>query len=568
MDLSLRNAGFDVRAVGTAPEALTAVAEQRPDLIVSDARLDGGPDGFELCRQIKKRPAGAAIAFVFLAEQTVETKLRGVEAGADDFLAKPVYVQEVVAHVRSLLQRRERDRLEALARADQRYLGDLEDFPLVDLVRALDANHKSGVVVLAAPTGARGEIYFREGTVVDAEVGRLSGLDAVCRLFSWGQGRFEIEWKSIRRRDAVGKEPGALLMEALRRLDEWRRLLAELPALDTIFEVDYHLLAERLAEIPDEVNGVLRLFDGQRTFIQVVDDCGLSDLDALAVIGKLYREQIIRDVRARPDAMPSPGADIEGWLTEAAGPFRAPAPVSRRDLFGAPPEPSVGARRRPTAPIEPLEEVGRESVEPMVDERLTRFTDRLIAEGARAATVVDAAERTQLGVPAAPPVRARRGAETTPARASRGAGLARARRPCRDDAAGPRHPAAAVDAPRVRGGDGRALAHGAPDPHRRDARGARDAPRHSEGRRRRSRALAPPERLARDRDPGADGLDRPRHRDRVAPRGVVGGAPRRAAHGGGRDPRGARPRPRPSRPASARARQADDRPRHRAPRQE
>jgi CheY-like chemotaxis protein len=406
LELSLRNAGFDVRVVATAPEALTAVGQQRPDLIVSEVRLDGGPDGFELCREIKKRAEGAAIAFVFLAEQSVEMKVRGVEAGADDFLAKPVYVQEVVAHARSLLQRRERDRLEAHARGDERFLGDLEDFPLVDLLGALEANHKSGVVVLVAPTGARGEIYFREGTVVDAEVGRLSGLDAVCRLFSWGLGRFEIEWKSIRRKDAVAKEPGALLVEALRRLDEWRRLLVELPSLDTIFEVDYHLLAERLAEIPDEVNGVLRLFDGLRTFIHVVDDCGLSDLDALAVIGKLYREQIIRDVRAKPRAMPSPGADIEGWLTEAAGPFRAPAPVPRRDLFGAPPEPSVGASRRPTAPIEPLEESAREPVEPMMDERLTRFTDRLIAEGAKAAAVVDAAERTQLGVPAAPPVRA------------------------------------------------------------------------------------------------------------------------------------------------------------------
>ncbi|HEY2728967.1 MAG TPA: DUF4388 domain-containing protein [Polyangia bacterium] len=322
----------------------------------------------------------------------------------------------MVAHARSLLQRRERDRLEALARSDERFLGDIADFPLVDLLGALEANHKSGVVVMTAAGGVRGEIYFREGTVVDAEVGRLSGLDAVCRLFSWSGGRFEIEWKSIRRKDAVGKEPGALLMEALRRLDEWRRLLADLPPLETIFEVDYHLLAERLAEIPDEVNVILRLFDGQRTFIHVIDDSGLSDLDALAVIGKLSREEIIRDVRAKPAVGAAPGADIEGWLTEAAGPFRAPPPQRRRELFGASPESSAGVHGRPTAPVEPLEEAGREAV---VDERRERFTDRLIAEGATTsatATIspsappartafrpaVMAPETTQLGLPAAP----------------------------------------------------------------------------------------------------------------------------------------------------------------------
>ncbi|HVU51623.1 MAG TPA: DUF4388 domain-containing protein [Polyangia bacterium] len=423
LELSLRNAGFDVRAVATTPEALKAVGEVPPDLILSEASLEGGPDGLELCRRIKKRTEGRPIAFVLLSEQSVETKLRAVEAGADDILSKPVYVQEVVAHARSLLQRRERDRLEAHARGDERFVGALEDFPLVDLLGALETNHKSGVVVLMAGGGARGEIYFREGTVVDAEVGRLSGLDAVCRLFSWSHGRFEIEWKSIRRKDAVGKEPPALVMEALRRLDEWRRLLVDLPALETIFEVDYHLLAERLAEIPDEVNGVLRLFDGQRTFIHVVDDCGLSDLDALAVIGKLYREQIIRDVRAKPDGAAAPGADIEGWLSEAAGPFRSPTTPPRRELFGTSPEPAATVHGRAAAPVEPPEEAPRE---PVVSQRRERFTDRLIAEGATAAasappqpaaaslertqlghmappTPRAAPETTQLGLPAAPP---------------------------------------------------------------------------------------------------------------------------------------------------------------------
>jgi CheY-like chemotaxis protein len=379
LDLSLRNAGFEVKTLATASEALTWLAGQHADLIVAETRLLGGLDGFELCRQIKQRPDGASIVFVFLSEQSVESKLRGVEVGADDFLAKPLYTQEVVAHARSLLQRRERDRLEGLAGGDERFVGDIDDLPLVDFLRAIEANRKSGVVQLVDAAGARGEIYFRDGAVVDAEVGRLSGMDAVCRLFSWGQGRFEIEWKSIRRKDVVAMEPGALLLEALRRLDEWRRLLADVPPLETTFEVDYHLLAERLAEIPDEVNAILRLFDGQRTFLQVVDDCGLSDLDALAVIAKLYREQIIRDVRARPHLAAAPGADIEGWLSEAAGPFRAPPPRARRDLFGAPPESAAGVHGRPTAPVESLEEAGREAV---VDERRERFTDRLIAESA------------------------------------------------------------------------------------------------------------------------------------------------------------------------------------------
>jgi CheY-like chemotaxis protein len=420
LDLSLRNAGFEVKAVATVAEATAWLGKERPDLIVAEAKLEGGTDGFELCRQVKKRPDAASIAFLFLAERTVETNLRAVEAGADDFVAKPLYVQELVARVRAVLQRRERDRLEARTRqggqgeeGDEKFIGDLEALPLVDLLRAIQTNKRSGAVQIQAPDGARGEIYFRDGAVVDAEVGRLSGLDAVCRLFSWTAGRFEIEWKSIRRKDAVALESGALLLEALRRLDEWRRVLAEVAPLETIFEVDYHVLAERLAEIPDEVNAILRLFDGQRTFIHVIDDCGLSDLDALAVIGKLHREQIIRDVRARPASVELPGADMEGWIADAAGPFRALSMRPRRELFSPLPEvsSSSGVHRRPTAPPELVEEAPRS---PAVGERRERFTDRLIAEGAvpapeapapppvRPREVLDPAEKTQqgLGLPA------------------------------------------------------------------------------------------------------------------------------------------------------------------------
>jgi hypothetical protein len=226
--------------------------------------------------------------------------------------------------------------------------------------------------------GARGELYFRQGRIVDAEVGRLSGRDAVYRLFCWASGSLAVEWKSIRRKDTIEMAPHDLLMEALRRVDEWRRLLAGVPALDTIFEVDYRLLAERLADIPDEVNRILRLFDGMRTFLQVIDDCGLPDLDAVAAIGKLYREGIVHDIRIPVDEEETVGADMEGWLSDAAGPFRAP-PRRERDLFGAGPDPGVGVHGRPTAPVDPLGEGARDVLD---DDMRVRFTDRLQAEGA------------------------------------------------------------------------------------------------------------------------------------------------------------------------------------------
>ena len=386
LDLSLRHAGFAVGLASTPEEALKRLADG-PDLVIAGA---SDPEGLALCRRVKQSGDRLPPAVVLIAEPGLESKTRGLEAGADDFVVKPIYVQEVVARARALLQRRERERLELSAHAPNgaadateasgprtdRFVSDISDVPLVDLLRAIAAHQKSGVAVISADGGGRGEIFFRQGNVVDAEVGRLSGREAIYRLFCWSVGRLEVEWKSIRRKDTIEMRPQDLLMEALRRVDEWRRLLTGLPPLDTIFEVDYRMLAERLADIPDEVNRILRLFDGVRTFLQVIDDCGLPDLDAAASIGKLCQERIIHDIRL-PVGEDETVADMEGWLSEATGPFRSPARRDR-DLFGASPESGIGVHGRPTAPLEPL---GDGASDPMDDDLRARFTDRLATEG-------------------------------------------------------------------------------------------------------------------------------------------------------------------------------------------
>jgi len=146
-------------------------------------------EGFAFCRRAKETTDGIPPAVVLISASDLESKRKGLEAGADDFVVRPIYVQEVVARARALLQRRERERLELSAQQSHRFVSAIDDVPLVDLVRAIAANQKSGVAVVeSAADGvghARGEIFFRQGRIVDAEVGRLSGRDALYRLFCW-----------------------------------------------------------------------------------------------------------------------------------------------------------------------------------------------------------------------------------------------------------------------------------------------------------------------------------------------------------------------------------------------
>ena len=143
LDLSLRHAGFAVRVASNAEEGDKRLADH-PDLVIVAA---DDPSGLEFCRRAKQGDAMAP-AVVLMLDPNVESKRRGLEAGADDFVARPIYVQEVVARSRALLQRRDRERLELSAHDNERFLSTIEDVPLVDLLRAISANQKSGVAVV------------------------------------------------------------------------------------------------------------------------------------------------------------------------------------------------------------------------------------------------------------------------------------------------------------------------------------------------------------------------------------------------------------------------------------
>src|SRR5690242_7979733 len=163
---------------------------------------------------------------------------------------------------------------------------------VVDLLQTFEVSRKSGIVHITNGDN-EAHIYFRDGKVVDATLGRLCGEEAVYRALIWNEGEFEVEFCKVDNTDVIESSTQGLLMEGMRRLDEWGRLLEALPPLTTVFEVDADELLERLNEIPDELNGILRLFDGKRTLMQVVDASPFEDLSTLSTISKLYFEGLL-----------------------------------------------------------------------------------------------------------------------------------------------------------------------------------------------------------------------------------------------------------------------------------
>ena len=326
LEVSLKKAGYSVTTARDGGDALVKLEVSTPDLVLSDTRLPN-VDGYALVRKMKEHPDWASIPVVFLTSQkSIEDKIRGLELGVEDYLTKPIFVRELIARVTLLLARRTREGITTKnfsSTGRTRFTGSVLDMNVVDLLQTFEVSRKSGIVHLSN-NGDEAHILFREGKVVDATLGRLCGEEAVYRALVWNEGTFEVEFCKVDNTDVIETSTQGLLMEGMRRVDEWGRLLEALPPLTTLFEVDSEELLERLNEIPDELNGILRLFDGKRTLMQVVDTSPFEDLSTLSTISKLYFEGLLIPTTATATATAPddvvPSVEPDTYHDELVGP--------------------------------------------------------------------------------------------------------------------------------------------------------------------------------------------------------------------------------------------------------
>jgi Domain of unknown function (DUF4388) len=190
--------------------------------------------------------------------------------------------------------------------------GSLTDLALPDVIQLVSVSGKTGVFTISGPE-REGKIFLKDGQINDAVIGNLRGEYAVYEMAMWRQGQFIFTPSVESDRVTITKSNTSLMMEAARRLDEWRVLQRKIPSLEVI---PYFLPRDpghdQITLSPQEWQVVTKV-DGQRSIKQLEDATGLPAFDVCKVLFGLVTNGLIA-LRA-PEERPLQGKPAGPSLT-------------------------------------------------------------------------------------------------------------------------------------------------------------------------------------------------------------------------------------------------------------
>jgi CheY-like chemotaxis protein len=205
-------------------DALLKAIDDPPDVILCDYKMPG-VNGRQLFEKLRAREGTRHIPFLFMASRTdIEERLRPLIDGAEDFIAKPFLLKDLVRSAKKVIDRLHLEKLQKKASRPGVIQGRLEEMSMIDLMQSLEMGQKS--CRLQVQKGAeRAELYFASGQCRDAKIDNLAGDDAVLKVVLWTEGEFEIDFNAanISTATTTTRTTTGLLMEAMRLMDESNR---------------------------------------------------------------------------------------------------------------------------------------------------------------------------------------------------------------------------------------------------------------------------------------------------------------------------------------------------------
>lgn len=216
LESDLKKRGYTIFSLNETKDAIMTAIGLRPDLIISRAKMPV-IDGQELSKLMRQNYLTSNIPFLFIYNEASEIKV--LKESMDEEISIPFTMDDMVKKIDRILKI-SAERKMLLSKRPRKISGQLGIMNLADIIQILDMNRKSCVVTLKKDK-TTGRVYFRNGRIVDAEIGRLQGEEALLELLEWKEADFIVETDiDLPFEDRIKKETSTLLIEAFTRMDE------------------------------------------------------------------------------------------------------------------------------------------------------------------------------------------------------------------------------------------------------------------------------------------------------------------------------------------------------------
>jgi Domain of unknown function (DUF4388) len=173
------------------------------------------------------------------------------------------------------------------------FQGSLTELHLPDIIQLVSVSGKTGVFHLTDGV-LKGQIYLNDGKIVHAQLEDAAGEEAVYALAIWRTGEFRFDPGVATELRTITKSNTNLLMEAARRLDEWRVLSKKIPSVDLIPEFVVQENREGQINLNTSEWLILSKIDGQRSVRSIAAAASLSVFDAAKMLYGLIATNLIR----------------------------------------------------------------------------------------------------------------------------------------------------------------------------------------------------------------------------------------------------------------------------------
>lgn len=361
-----------------APDLLRTTT---PQLAIVSLRAPEKP-GLDVITGIKRGAPVRRVPIVTLGPPGL--RQAALAAGTNDFVSTPLFVRDVINVSRLLtlshaVPNAPHPEVEVQARLSE-YSG------LFYLLRALAVTARSGIILLSRGN-KRAELRISDGAVMAVHIAGLQGLPALHQLLLWEEAALSLKFRSVPKRSNLHMSAQELLDECERFLRDFAHAARELGAPRCIYVPAPDRDPGTSGLQPSQLGPALRLFDGQRTLTDVVEESPFRVFDTLRVVKRLLDAGVLA-VKSDGASPGESGSMLEQW---------AIVPEDQRGIVG---ERRRTSRRLKTVGVSPAASPMPPTSAPPSVSAPAPAPAPIPLTHKKSATVGEIASRRQLGTPA------------------------------------------------------------------------------------------------------------------------------------------------------------------------